>query len=134
MLMSMVRPFISDNVANNVVFHTSDLSTLRNYFSGDILPSDLGGTGAMGPMDNTHNVEQLRGMAAYFQDILKYGYGDTAEEKQPNWNILLGSLTEYLMSTICFVSGSKYFSNCLFIFPIYEYAQESHQQTNKLSL
>ena len=36
------------------------------------------------------------------------------------------------MSTICFVSGSKYFSNCLFIFPIYEYAQESHQQTNKL--
>ena len=84
MLMSMVRPFISDNVANNVVFHTSDLSTLRNYFSGDILPSDLGGTGAMGPMDNTHNVEQLRGMAAYFQDILKYGYVDTEEEKQPN--------------------------------------------------
>ena len=32
MLMSMVRPFISENVANNVVFHTNDLSTLRNYF------------------------------------------------------------------------------------------------------
>jgi len=74
MLMSMVRPFISENVANNVVFHTNDLSTLRNYFSGDILPSDLGGTGAMGPMDNSHNVQQLREMQNYFTDILQYGY------------------------------------------------------------
>ena len=44
------------------------------FFSGDILPSDLGGTGEMGPMDNSHNVEGLRDMAGYFRDILNYGY------------------------------------------------------------
>jgi len=74
MLMNMVRPFTSENVRNNITIHTNDLSTLRDYFSGDILPSDLGGNGTMGPMDNSHNVEQLREMKKYFEEILQYGY------------------------------------------------------------
>ena len=32
MLMSMVKPFLSENVANNVTFHSGDLTTLRNHF------------------------------------------------------------------------------------------------------
>jgi len=74
MLFAMLRPFLSDSVRDNVVFHSGDLSSIRNYISGDILPSDLGGTGKMGPMDNTHNVMGLRKMESFFEDIKQYGY------------------------------------------------------------
>ena len=32
MLMAMIKPFISENVANNVIFHSGDLTTLRKHF------------------------------------------------------------------------------------------------------
>ena len=32
MLMSMVKPFLSENVANNVTLHSGDLATLRKHF------------------------------------------------------------------------------------------------------
>ena len=41
---------------------------------GRILPTDLGGTGELGVMDNSHNVEGLRALQSYFTDILSYGY------------------------------------------------------------
>ena len=41
---------------------------------GRILPSDLGGTGEMGPLDNTPNLRQLRPLQSYFSNILSYGY------------------------------------------------------------
>ena len=41
---------------------------------GRILPSDLGGTGELGPVDNSENVEGLRELQSYFTDILSYGY------------------------------------------------------------
>ena len=31
MLFSMLRPFLSDSVRDNVVFHSGDVSTIRNY-------------------------------------------------------------------------------------------------------
>ena len=40
----------------------------------DILPSDLGGNGKMGPMDNQHNVLGLRKMDSFFQEIKEFGY------------------------------------------------------------
>lgn len=74
LLFSMLGPFCSENVRNNVVFHSSE-TTLRNYFSGGrILPSDLGGTGELGMMDNSQNVEELRHLQPYFTEILSYGY------------------------------------------------------------
>ena len=41
---------------------------------GRILPSDLGGTGDLGVMDNSQNVEEIRKLQSYFTDILSYGY------------------------------------------------------------
>ena len=32
MLMTMVKPFLSENVANNVTFHSGDLTSLRKHF------------------------------------------------------------------------------------------------------
>jgi len=74
MLFSVLRPFLSDSVRDNVVFHSGDLGTIRDYISGDILPSDLGGNGKMGPMENQHNVAGLRKMESFFQDIQQFGY------------------------------------------------------------
>lgn len=74
MLFSMLRPFLSDSVRDNVVFHSGDISSIRDYISGDILPSDLGGSDKMGPMDNMHNVMELKKMESFFQEIKQYGY------------------------------------------------------------
>lgn len=72
-VMNMVRPFLSENVKKEIVFH-SGLDTLHQYISADILPSDMGGNGSQGPMDNSHNVEELLGMEDYFKDALTMGY------------------------------------------------------------
>jgi len=74
MLFTMLRPFLSESVRNNIVFHSGDISSIHSYISGDILPSDLGGNGKMGPMDNEHNVVELKKMKQFFQDIKQYGY------------------------------------------------------------
>jgi len=74
MLFSMLRPFLSDSVRDNVVFHSGDITTIRSYIREDILPSDLGGPDKMGPMDNQHNVLELRKMESFFQEIQQFGY------------------------------------------------------------
>ena len=35
---------------DNVVFHSGDLSSILEYFPGDLLPSDVGGQGSLGPL------------------------------------------------------------------------------------
>ena len=92
MLFSMLRPFLSESVRDSFVFHSGDITTIRSYiryFSyliqlindktlqtgrEDILPSDLGGHDKMGPMDNQHNVHELRKMEPFFREIQQFGY------------------------------------------------------------
>jgi len=73
-LFNMLYPFLSETVRDEVVFHSGDIASIREYFSEDMLPSDLGGTGSLGPMDNSHNVEELRTMEKYFKDLTHYGF------------------------------------------------------------
>jgi len=75
MLFAMLSPFLSASVRDTVVFHSGNIGdSLANYFRLEDLPRDLGGTAP--PMDNTHNVTQLRGMENFFVELNKYGYKD----------------------------------------------------------
>jgi len=73
-LFGMLRPFLSESVQNEVVFHAQDLSTMKEYFRLDLIPKDLGGTGS--PADNSLNSKRLRSMKDYFEDLEKFGYSN----------------------------------------------------------
>jgi len=74
MLFAVLRPLLNDSISDNCYFHSGDLSSIRDYISGDVLPSDLGGNGTMGLMDNEHNVNELRKMESFFENIRHFGY------------------------------------------------------------
>lgn len=74
MLFSIVRSFFSESVRDNILFHSGDLSTLREQIGGNLLPSDLGGDGTLGSLDNKDNVTELRKMEEFFQTMGQFGY------------------------------------------------------------
>ena len=55
-------------------FIRNKMLTIFTFCSADILPSDLGGSGKQGPMDNSGNVEDLSNMLEHFKNIDKFGY------------------------------------------------------------
>ena len=54
------------------MFHTGNLSSLSPYFDPTILPSDLGGN--LPPLDNSHNVAELRKIQQFLTEIKQFGY------------------------------------------------------------
>merc|ERR1711971_67335 len=75
MVFNMLKPFLTPEVRDGVVFHSGDLTTLRDYVPVDILPSDVGGRKNAPSMDNSSNVEELRTLEGFFQERTEFGFG-----------------------------------------------------------
>jgi len=70
----MLKPFLTPEVRDGVVFHSGNLATLRDYVPLDILPSDVGGDKNAPLMDNSSNVAELWTMDAFFNERKKHGF------------------------------------------------------------
>lgn len=75
MLFSMLGPFLSEAAKEEVVFHSGDLASMRDYFNPETLPSDLGGS--LPPVDNAPNVAELRQMKEFFRTLHQLGFQKT---------------------------------------------------------
>jgi len=77
----MLRPFLSEDTKNGVVFHAGNLSdSMKTYFRMDLIPKEFGGTGPL--FDNQHNIAEIRALEKYLQDQDNYGYQATDKQEQ----------------------------------------------------
>jgi len=72
-LFNMLKSFLSADVLENIIIH-SDMSTIREHISPAILPSDAGGDGTLGNLDNSDNVAEVRKMSNFFAERRKFGF------------------------------------------------------------
>lgn len=66
-LYNIAKPFLTDRVTENIVFHGSNLSTLHEEVGREMLPHSLGGT-AGHQLDNRAAVEAAKKLDDYFQN------------------------------------------------------------------
>ena len=65
----MIKPFLAEEVKNNIMFHRS-FESFHKYVDKDILPHELGGT--QGPFENSDTWSAVSMMAEYFVQVQNY--------------------------------------------------------------
>ena len=65
----MIKPFLTEEVKNTIVFHSS-FESFHKYVDKDILPRELGGT--QGPFENSDTWFAVSTMAEYFVQVQNY--------------------------------------------------------------
>jgi len=66
-LYNIAKPFLSERVKENIVFHGNNLQSLHEEVSPEMLPKDLGGT-AGDQLDNRAAVEAVKKLDDYFRN------------------------------------------------------------------
>lgn len=66
-LMGVVKPFLSDNAKDVLVFHGTNFTELQKEISVDILPKELGGNT---DLDNSAIVTAAKELESHFQELI----------------------------------------------------------------
>ncbi|KAM7305419.1 alpha-tocopherol transfer protein-like [Ixodes scapularis] len=73
-LLTVLLPLIKPKLQTRIMFHGSDMSSLHEHISPEVLPQEYGGGG--GHMDNQDFVAALLEGEESFRRDLQYGYAD----------------------------------------------------------
>ncbi|KAK7073867.1 hypothetical protein SK128_017253, partial [Halocaridina rubra] len=101
---SLVKPFLSETIKGRLHFHGEDLNSLHQHIPAEELPEELGG--ALGPMDNSELVRQLKLHEEYFKEHFTYGYEESQEPPRQ------GTMMEAVSDVGSFI-GSYYRRMCI---------------------